>query len=231
MKVESAVAPKFVVFAGAGASAAVDSVQFPTTARFLENLKIPTDPRSLLAATTAFLKHRHGQGAVFDIEQVLWELAKLDDWLKEAADEQSVCRFFLSEARFARVLSLGSDFQSFLQTIDPFRQRLAELKSSIEEQVFGFYGRPPRIEQLHGNWIPLLSSLGRAAQRGSGTLEIFTTNYDLVIETALAELVNYELKIETGRRPHVQMLMDFNAWQDPRPDRLGMLTKMHGSVD
>ena len=107
----------------------------------------------------------------------------------------------------------------------------------INRQVYDFYSRIPDREALATTWLPLLEALlGRGTRQ---RVEIFTTNYDLVLERA-AEMVGgpaSDRPISTGRTGGLQTRLDLDQWRpaarataDPRSSR-GLVTKLHGSVD
>ena len=76
------------------------------------------------------------------------------------------------------------------------------------------------------NWIRLLKGL----EGIDPVLEIFTTNYDLVLEDAIKQA---EIKVNLGLAPdYRRMTLDMTPWHTP--PALGsdpMFTKLHGSVN
>lgn len=105
-----------------------------------------------------------------------------------------------------------------------------QLNRQISEQVYSFYADSPNQSNLETNWLPLLRELGKRKEQ----IEIFTTNYDIVIETAIDILSqeNSFLKIKTGRVNTVQPYLDTSLWEEQKDKEVfGLLTKLHGSID
>ena len=101
------------------------------------------------------------------------------------------------------------------------------MKNRINALVYDFYAQHPSEHELT-DWIQLLGGL---AERDP-ILEIFTTNYDVVLESAIALA---GINVETGRTPgSIQMRLDTALWDAPGEsieNKYGRLTKLHGSVD
>lgn len=107
------------------------------------------------------------------------------------------------------------------------QSHVASLNSDIKRLVYNFYGELPTDEKLSG-WIHLLNGL----QKIDSSIELFTTNYDLVLETA-CEVVKIRVQDGFDRRQRPPRL-DLDYWNPshgPLGDHVGLLTKMHGSVD
>ena len=105
-----------------------------------------------------------------------------------------------------------------------------DLKLNIREIIFNIYGDPPEGKKL-STWIILLDQL----QRMDSAVEIFTTNYDMVLEHAIDRGRDIgELNIKTGSTFDGQhALLDMKLWDNPgvQIEGSGRLTKLHGSVN
>ena len=92
-----------------------------------------------------------------------------------------------------------------------------------------FYGKIPPVEKLE-TWALLLKGL----QEIHPDIEIFTTNYDRVLEEVTRRT---EMNIEYGIDPsnRIDNYLDLSFWTfEKRPlphGRTGLLTKLHGSVN
>src|SRR5207248_224732 len=79
-----------VVFAGAGASTAVNPREYPTTLEFFERLPDTIAKHTIFMRATEYLRSHSSDSSNIDIEQVLWALHELDGFLAAAADVRSV---------------------------------------------------------------------------------------------------------------------------------------------
>ena len=99
--------------------------------------------------------------------------------------------------------------------------------------LYTHYESIPEASELEDNWVPLLKDLEELHE-----VEIFTTNYDLIIETALKHVGDSESQlVATGRKYGVQTVVDTDLWKEgdagykSMNGTRGLLTKLHGSVD
>lgn len=98
----------------------------------------------------------------------------------------------------------------------------------INQQVYDLYGNDPAEDELTGNWIPLLKPLFDRDIR----LDLFTTNYDLVIENALQIIGGDDfLYSYLGAPGRIQRYIDLKQWQEDTDRAQGLLTKLHGSLN
>ena len=215
-----------LVFVGAGGSAAVDLEQYPTTDKFFKKLPSEITNDALFSSVYTFLQSEKN-GETIDIEDVLGALGELQETFKKINDNTNIV---------GRVMrgSLGSingikDFRAFQDSIAALEGDLiTPLKDKINEQVYKFYGTHPAPNKL-SDWIRLLKQL----QKIDSTLEIFTTNYDLVLEDAIEQA---KIDMEFGLVPGQRGTKLETAFWDPtrRPlsgNHRGLLTKLHGSMD
>ena len=221
-----------LVFVGAGGSTAVDPEQYPTTVEFFKRLPKEILEDSLFQGVCKFIQERDGDKTL-DIENVLEVLDALQVGCNEAGDLKTIMGLAIS----GRLASLSGvqDYGALQQSIGAFgKEVVVPLNNKIKEQVYTFYGTPPASEKL-SVWIQLLKGLKKI----DPALELFTTNYDLVLEKVINE--SADLKMETGRASDgIKTTLNTSFWENPGEDQAqikalnlkdGLLTKLHGSVD
>ena len=213
-----------LVFVGAGGSAAVDPGQYPTTVEFFNRLPNDITRDGLFVKVSEFLKSE-GEEPI-DIEKVLENLDKLRDYFQSSRNTKSVAGWIMAEHRINQLIRNAPDLSNLRNGMSNLESQVQNLKNKINAQVYNFYATPPDSEKL-SDWIRLLKGL----EKIDSTIEIFTTNYDLVLETVIKES---EIKVKTGRSSDdIQMRLDTTCWDQPNAltDDMGRLTKLHGSVD
>jgi SIR2-like domain len=215
-----------LVFAGAGASKAVDPNQYPTTVEFFE--KLPSDIRkeNIFGLAVEYLKSSN-KSSVIDIEQVLWTMAEVRDFVSHAANNKTVAGWFLEDNRLLRIMGAGGDVSTVGKVAESARLIIDRVTSRINEVVYELYAEPPSTKSLLGNWCRLLLDLMELRE----PIEIVTTNYDLIIEEAIAET---KAPVKTGRTLGTLSILQQELWDlttTPSNGGVGLLTKLHGSVD
>lgn len=217
---------RVVVLAGAGASKAVQPKKFPTTLEFFERL-----PQSVLSDqyfqfVLGFLKTQRGDD-VIDIELVLWELQKLIEFFQQVNDGSSV----IGRAITTNLMSSAHGGWGFGQLLDGSPQltkNLARTIGLINQQVYDFYSYDPEPTELKDNWSLLIERVLKLGAR----LDIFTTNYDLVVENALQAFDGDNFMYRyCGVKGRVQRFLDLTQWQEDADRSSGLLTKLHGSLN
>lgn len=216
-----------LVFVGAGGSAAVDPEQYPTTVEFFNRLpeEITQDPSFTLIGE--FLRTQKEDGQPIDIEEVLWSLDKLQEHFSLSRDPNTLEGWMMTGNRLSRLhANMNASEQILAGMFEIGKNLLVPLQNRINALVHEFYVEPPSNGNLQ-NWISLLQGLeGR-----DPVIEIFTTNYDPVLETVIEE-ANVE-NVATGRETGRQTTLNTSLWDRPGEsiDGRGRLTKLHGSVD
>ena len=214
-----------LVFVGAGGSAAVDPELYPTTVEFFNRLPDDIMRDTLFVKICEFLKSKKNKEPI-DIEEILWNLDELRDYFQASRDTKAIAGWIMAEHRINQLIENASNLSHLLNGMqDLVKTQIQNLKDKINAQVYNFYAPPPDSEKLL-DWIRLLKGLAE-----DSTIEIFTTNYDLVLETAIKEA---KIKVKTGRVfDDIQTKLDTALWESPRKslDFYGRLTKLHGSVD
>ena len=213
-----------LVFVGAGGSAAVDRKQYPTTVGFFKKLPERVTSDALFTKVCEFL-NQHGIKEP-DIEDVLEVLDELQEAFKKINNPTNIVGWAM-RGRLGLIEGV-SDFAIFQGSIATWeRNQIAPLKDKINEQVYKFYGTRPAPNKLSA-WIRLLKGL----EEIDSSLEIFTTNYGLVLEDVIEEA---KVKVDCGLdRSQRSTRLDPAFWNPSSPlfrTNRGLLTKLHGSVD
>jgi len=221
-----------IVFAGAGASKAVDPQAYPTTVEFFERLPPEVKNDTLFALLTKHLRRAVAGSPAIDIEQVLWALQELQTFLDAVTNPHSVPGWFLQDSRLLQPISLTSNFNNLTENAPRVLEVVHRLRHAIDTQVYDLYGRVPSEEQILTNWLRLLDTLVTSNVR----VDIFTTNYDRIIEVALRHVRGSSVvRVDTGRRDEdVERYLDDRVWTESSTrstGEVGLLTKLHGSVD
>lgn len=214
-----------LIFAGAGASKAVNSAEFPTTLEFFEKLPTEITGTQLFQQVVGFIRTQKSDEVV-DIEEVLWTLQNLLSFCNDYVHNSTFTAFMLQDNRLAQPLGAGHAFGSLDGAIRRGLTEVERLVSQINARVYELYAHEPDESALRTNWIPLLNELKSREWR----TDIITTNYDTVIETAISSVYPNEYDRFVGLRGRTRKQLDLNAWQNSDPDR-GLLTKIHGSLD
>jgi len=221
-----------VVLAGAGASFAVDPDRYPTTAQYLERLPNEIKDERLFKLAIEYLE---SQGSLvaparLDIEVVAMALDRLIEASTAIAGNEGFAQWLYRDTRWHRAVL--EQFQKFsmepLTRILQAVQRDADnLRSGIDRHVHKLYGQVPPLHSLEHTWIPFLKGLLDA---NKAPVELFTTNYDVVIEQA----IDNRFPIATGRQDGVFRTLNTALWTEgisELPGVRGLLTKLHGSID
>jgi len=221
-----------LVFAGAGASKSVDAGKYPTTVEFMDGLPASIQSSQLFVGTQEFLAGDQGPEAVVDVEQMLWVLDELQGYLAECAKPSETLKWFIDRSVHWSGADLKSGFNKLQSQAPRALTAVNQLTDALHRQVYEAYCDEPEEAELQGNWLSLLPRLAESDSR----VELFTTNYDLVIESAIdiLERSGYPARFETGRIGHVTLTLDSGIWSSglpPQKGSLGFLTKLHGSVD
>ena len=212
------------IFAGAGASKAVNPDQYPTTIEFFQSLPSVITNDELFKFIIQFLKK---DTEVVDIELVLWRLEELSQFCELAMDQHQLPGWLLTGNRLMLAINQKNNNVGHLVNIAKgASSRVKELKDAINAQVYNLYSQLPSPDNLRETWIPLLKPLIKSKAK----IEIVTTNYDVVLESAL-DLLGEELdvNVDTGWKGSIYRTLDPNLWTQQQ--KSGLLTKLHGSVN
>lgn len=225
---------RLLLFAGAGASKAVSSGFYPTTADFYRLLPPNILSHSYFQLLQEYLRSRPELRQETDIELVLWYLSELKQQLAAMATTDQLLGWLLDADRLNKPVGGGGHLGAARHAASAGLPLLNGLVDSINRQVFDLYSRKPSDQELDATWTPLLEELSR----GGWNLEVVTTNYDVVIERALQRLnLTGHRFVDTGYLSDVFPALDLARWlkrpfgEDQAPQFGGLLTKLHGSVN
>lgn len=218
------------ILTGAGSSFAVNPEKYPTTVGYYERFSKEIDPTHYLFND---IKGFFPENT--DVECVIWKLRQLkefyENYLALIHDEQRLAGYLNKQK--ARPINLESFDKNYLQKHRDLLTNAGELISRLENKLFEIYHVPPTSIEIQDNWLYLLGML-----LGQAPVEIFTLNYDLVIEEVFENLnkTNAGYEYFDGRpSSRTSTKMDFSFWQssqyETRKQDYFALTKLHGSVD
>ena len=223
-----------LVFVGAGGSAAVDEKQYLTTRGFLDQLPKDIKDNHLFSSVYTLLTKHHGKTKP-DIEDVLQILDAGQAVFPTTDNPLTLLEWIMSGQMASNFNFAGvSDWGGLRQSFAGFSaEYIAPLSNAIKTEVYRLYAEIPQVEQI-ADWALLLKGL----QGIDPTLEIFTTNYDRVLETVIKET---GINIRTGRDfDDVDARLNTDFWDMSVEgyrsmiesfELGGLLTKLHGSVD
>ena len=217
-----------LVFVGAGGSAAVDPKQYPTTVGFFERLPDEIKGDYLFGVVHSFLKSQKKEGQPIDVEEVLWNLDKVQKYFSLSCNPNTIEGWVMANDRLRYLIRNVPDLSPLLDGMpDLAESQIPNLKDRISTQVYQLYAIPPDADKL-SDWVQLLEGI----KNHDPTIEIFTTNYDRVLERVIH---GAKIDVETGLKPTSdQMVLDTTFWDypgHPLDNNRGRLTKLHGSVN
>ena len=227
-----------LVFAGAGASASVDQEKYLTTEKFFEQLPDDIKDEPWCKEAYRFLSDRN-KSSIVDVEDLLEALGEVRDYFEVSLKTDSFPGWMLAPntGRLRNIDrnnrgSLSDDYlRSLVYTYRIDRTSIDSLRNRINALIYSLYAGRPDKSKL-ADWRLLLVTLAEWSQ----VTEVFTTNYDLVLETVIGQ-GGLKKEIETGRvNDDIGTRLDLACWNAPdeptsEANRRGMLTKLHGSVD
>lgn len=226
------------IFAGAGASMAVNTKKFPATKEFFTQLPNDIKENKLFNEIVNFIKQEEINESLIDIEEILFPLYKLREMLVSTENKKNAFGWLLNANRLPSLTNTKDVSQIFIDMTSKLHNQTRNLINMINEQVYNLYYQNPDKKELQSNWSFLLKLL----MEKNDQIEIFTTNYDLVIESALHFLDNNRHKVITGRAEGPAPIIEPDMWpstdlmkplddKQTMPERYIRLTKLHGSVD
>ena len=215
-----------IVFAGAGASAAVDRDNFPTTADFFKRLPETISDDSIFKLVEGFLR-KGDTDAIIDIEDILWNLQSLRGFLNSTSSGADIVGYAIAKERLLKTINPGWNFGHLSQAKPSLISSIDAIISAINSQVYDLYGETPSIEKLRPNWISLLDLMSKLEH----SFDIFTTNYDINIETAVEHLFPADCDAHFGTKGTRHRILDMELWRAAQETDAGLLTKLHGSLD
>lgn len=217
---------RIVLFAGAGASKAVDAQGYPTTVEFFNRLPATIKENPYFTLVHQFLDKA---GGAADVEKILWGLQSLLEFCGDVIQQTGIVGHTFQSKTIRDLFGRAGSTSELRAVCKALRPQLETLIWEINAQVYDYYSPAPTEEQLQSNWIRLLRPL-----LTSETMEVnvFTTNYDSVIETAAGLLLGSEVDSFLGlKRKGMRSWVDLEQWREDRSPRCHRLTKLHGSID
>lgn len=214
-----------IVFAGAGASRGISSEKYPMAIDFKKRLPSEITSNHLYLQLLHHLSTQGQDEAGVDIEHVLWELGRLDDAIAEITAPERLASYLLTSNQINIIAQSQNHGPNFHAQLLALKAASAKLQDDINERVYELYSQPPRATELERSWLPLLRS-SRVAS--FDRVDIVTTNYDVVIESALISMG--DARVRMGLSQDLFPGVDLSAWRASDPS-VGLLTKLHGSVD
>jgi len=166
-----------------------------------------------------------GLGEDIDIEHILWELGRLSDAIEAWTDANSFASRLLTTNQIEEIARANNSGPAVHGQFGNLQTIVRSLQDQINERVYEYYSQPPDDKELKRSWIPLLE---RVSSFGFDRVDLVTTNYDLVIESALES--HSGNRIGMGSQQGLFPGIDLEAWRKT-DSTSGMLTKLHGSVD
>lgn len=201
-----------LVFAGAGASV---SLEYPTTAQFIENLNLETHDHHIYQTLP--------QEEKTDIERVLW-------FLQETILDPIKTAFIDNRFLYEKLLNYDATRPN---SIESYYKAAKKLESDINKRVHDLYGsnaiRNTNIRR-HDYWVNPL--VGDKEFRDSWNIEIFTTNYDRAIEKALLDNGIDPKETDPFLQEEFNRVLDISNYRIRGFSKSSpWLTKLHGSLE
>lgn len=213
-----------VILAGAGASKAVDKKKYPCTVDFMNRLPATILDTALFKMILQSIQAEQ-PGVIIDVEVVLSALEVVATTCDQIGDPNSAVGYLFDQNRFRNIDDGLSDLTQSVTACKHIASRARTLAGQINEQVIRIYGAEPTASELTDNWLRLLPYL----RDHNMDVELFSTNYDLVIEAAI---LASNSPLLTGRNQGIVTDLDLPLWgDDPAKAKAGLFTKLHGSVD
>ena len=206
-----------LLFAGAGSSYAINKDRYPTTVEFYKRLDTGTKKLIDTVLSGILLEHIKNDENIYnkpmDIEKVLFFINEASDWMKKCKDQKNIVGNSINR--------LDQNVYNFVNNYMP---DIVTLEDRIYKKIYDFYGGRPE-ESDTKIWKMLIKELKNISE----PIEIFTTNYDLVLDE-----VSYDssLNIKNGRvLGSYSSIIDIRYLNDTISPDYGRLTKLHGSVN
>lgn len=229
---------RVLVFAGAGASYAVNPDRYPTTLEFQQKVDpefddilkalCRTDPklydatdedRSRASTTYQILKQTiRDRDEPFDVERVIAEAEALEKSSKTILKEVEyppISSFIEVKSKAFGQEGSKTDLERNIEVVDMIRK-------ALYSQVFRFYGTEPELSELT-DYIRFFNGIGQAR------LDVFTTNYDLVLDSVVSHVDFFGSTVKQDRIGY--SFLDLPTLQEMLTKDQSVLIKIHGSVN
>jgi hypothetical protein len=213
-------------FLGAGASVPFG---YPTTRTFLERFGAMLGPSDIKLAYLNSLRNLHRVKDIENVVEILDSILKMEDYDARMLNSYSSIRNFLYD--YPRSLDFGKKTDRTMNIpVLEGQQRWTELtelstklRDSVEDFVFQQYESDTKqysgIKDIMGGFFSVL----KKHSSGKQAFEVFTTNYDNVVEDYCSEA------------GYACSLSEVNHEQQPRVGKISeekfILTKLHGALN
>ena len=219
---------RILIFAGAGASYAVSRSKYPTTVGFLEKFPDALKKDKLIHQLSVHFESRFGD-ATPDVEKILWCLEELLSFCALTQDPKSPVNWLIPSNLLPSLVGSKENINQFAQVAQLAIQRVTSLRNQINAQLYEVYGDAPSDAEIGATWGPLL----KHCVKGESWIDLVTTNYDVVLESA-ADLLGLDIGYGLSRGPIPRL--DLGKWKDyltaqESPYSSGLITKLHGSLN
>ena len=206
-----------MVFTGAGASRAIGP-KFPTTAEFYDALDKEIKDKIINVHFGGFNDYIAGKKYnVVDIEHILWAIEEFRENCRRGHD-----------AKDSLFHIIGPKYSDLSNDMDLLNRELAELEEDIHAKIYDIYGHIEFSEEEESVIRKLANFIGSLWDI-SNPVELFTTNYDMVLDTILQNVIPNKI-YNCKKQSYSRIVLDY-----PLPRELikgnGRLTKLHGSID
>ena len=230
MSVESQASKAITLFLGAGASAPFD---YAPTKPFLKKFRADSsrDDREFVDDLLS-LNHVEDIEHVIEIlDSIISHNIRLNEYpMKHMLQKFPMSLRFGDKVVFRRNSTDKRRVRSKIEKRRSWRKLFSlstELKEAIEERLFDEYESNPEIhEKIVTVYSPLFDLIEKHT-KPKNALEVFTTNFDTVIEDYLLKTARYDLV--DGFRDSGWNIKEFD--KEAGLKRLLRLYKLHGSVD
>ena len=168
---------RMTIFAGAGASKAVDPDQYPTTVEFFDGLPIFVTTNLLFKSVVALLM-QDDKNRILDIEIILWKLSELLSFCEQVSNQEEFPAWLFFQDRLAPML--------------PFNHPLNKTKhirkgfdvASVNEAVAFLDSTLIVLAQHHDYWsYCLAANIAKPATTNKTTVNnvstVFTSNHKM----------------------------------------------------
>lgn len=213
---------KILIFAGAGASRGLSQERYPMALDFRKRLPEEIISNRLFQAVEDCVL-RTQRLSQADIEHILWELNAARVAFAQVSNGTFAAEL-LATNLIRQIIGDGPvSGQSIIQVTSAIGHHIDALVDKINALVYKLYSKTPSAEELDRTWMPLLTSDDLQA---FDRIDVVTTNYDMVLETAIRKS---NVNVSLGYTDGIFQEVDVNQWTGE--SRCGLLTKLHGSVD
>lgn len=213
-----------LIFAGAGASYAISPERYPTTEAFYSNMIANKHIGNIIQNALEGYLHRiiseeeNKNGKITDIEKILAYITRFKYDLNLASDRKRVSYEFVRSKK-------AIDRNVCSSAVD----ELNMIEKEIHLVIHNTYGKFDTEDcKLWSQFIERF--IGTEA---SDIIEIFTTNYDPIIEETINADRRKGNKIDTGIKldGRGRSYFDYSFSEVGNSSYLGRFTKLHGSIN